>query len=157
MNFVAKKFEELTTTELYEIMKSRAEVFLLEQRIICQDLDDVDYKSMHFFINDGKRVTAYLRAFYSDEEKGIVAVGRVLTLEHKKGMGSQLMKKSIEEIKKYFSCNIISVHAQKQAMGFYEKMGFRTVSGEFLEEGVVHVTMELNLQKKEVLYEGKNR
>ena len=145
MEFSAKRFEELTTVELYEIIKSRAEVFLLEQRIICQDLDDTDYKSMHFFIRSGKRMTAYLRAFYSDEEKGIVTVGRVLTLEHKKGMGSELMKKSIEEIKKHFSCKIINVHAQKQAVGFYEKMGFHTVSEEFLEEGVIHITMELSL------------
>lgn len=145
MEFFAKKFEELTTTELYEIIKSRAEVFLLEQRIICQDLDDTDYKSMHFFMKNGKRVTAYLRAFYSDRENGIVTVGRVLTLEHKKGMGSELMKRSIAEIKKHFACKIISVHAQKQAVGFYEKMGFHTVSGEFLEEGVIHITMELDL------------
>ena len=145
MEFFAKQFDELTTTELYEIIKSRAEVFLLEQRIICQDLDDTDYKSMHFFMKSGKKVTAYLRAFYSDEQKGIVTLGRVLTLQHKRGTGSELMKKSIEEIKKHFSCKTISVHAQKQAVGFYEKMGFHIVSGEFLEEGVIHITMELNL------------
>lgn len=145
MEFISKNFSELSASELYEIVKSRAEVFLLEQKIICQDLDDVDYKSLHCFFTDGRRVAAYLRAFCSGEDKGVVTVGRVLTLEHRKGLGSQLMKKSIEEIKKHFVCKKISVHAQKQAIGFYEKMGFCTVSDEFLEEGVVHVTMELKL------------
>ena len=142
MNFTSKKFSDLTLTELYEIIKSRTEVFLLEQRIICQDLDDVDYKSLHCFFTDKERVRGYLRAFLSDEENGVVTIGRVLTLEHKKGLGTELMKKSFEEIKKNFSCSKIAVHAQKQAVGFYEKMGFQTVSDEFLEEGVCHLTME---------------
>ena len=142
MEFLSKWFSELSATEVYEIAKSRAEVFLLEQRIICQDLDNVDYESLHCFYTDGKRITAYLRAFYSNKKEKVVTVGRVLTLEHKKGLGRELMKESIEEIKKKFVCKKISVHAQKQAIGFYEKMGFVTVSDEFLEEGVVHVTME---------------
>ena len=142
MEFFAKEFSQLTTCELYEILKSRAQIFLLEQNIVCQDLDDVDYESLHCFLSDGKRVIAYLRAYMSDKEKKTVTVGRVLSLEHKKGMGSTLMKKSIDEIKKHFDCEKISVHAQKQAMGFYEKMGFCAVSDEFLEEGIVHVMME---------------
>ncbi len=143
MEFFAKKFSELSNIELYEIMRSRAEVFLLEQNIICQDLDGVDYESLHCFFFDGKRVTAYLRAFLSD--KNTVTMGRVLTLNHGKGLGRELMEKSIDAVKESFICKKISVHAQKQAEGFYEKTGFKTVSGEFLEEGVVHVTMEIKL------------
>ena len=143
VEFIAKTFDELSTSELYEIMKSRAEIFLLEQRIVCQDLDDVDYKSLHCFFIDGNRANGYLRAFLSDEENKTVTVGRVLTLKHRNGMGTELMNKSIEAIKKHFTCEKITVHAQKQAVGFYEKMGFVTTSDEFVEEGVVHVTMEV--------------
>ena len=145
MDFISKKFCELSAAEVYEILKSRAEIFLLEQAIVCQDLDDVDYDSLHCFFWDSKRVAAYLRAFESFETPDSVTVGRVLTLNHRSGMGSELMKRSVEEIKKNFACDKISVHAQKQAVGFYEKMGFHTVSGEFLEEGIVHVTMEKQL------------
>ena len=140
MQFIAKKFNELSTSELYEIVKSRAEIFLLEQNIICQDMDDKDYDSLHCFFTDDKRVIAYLRAFGSGDNA--VTIGRVLTLEHGNGLGSELMRKSIEKIKKHFSCNKIIVHAQKQAVGFYEKMGFSIVSDEYLEEGIVHLTME---------------
>lgn len=143
MDFIVKSFSELSLVELYEIIKSRSQIFLLEQNIICQDLDDVDYSSIHCFFFDGKRVTAYLRAFCL--EKDVVTIGRVLTLEHGKGLGSELMEKSIEEIKKRFECKKISIHAQKQAVAFYEKIGFHISSDEFLEEGVIHVTMEMEI------------
>ena len=143
MVFSAKKFSELSTTELYEILKSRTEVFLLEQKIICQDMDDVDYECLHCFLFDGKRVQACLRAFLSGE--GEVTIGRVVSIEHKKGLGRELMQKSLEEIKKHFDCKKIVVHAQTQAEGYYEKMGFSTVSEEFMEENIPHVMMEMNL------------
>ena len=145
MEFTAKEFSELTTTELYEIMKSRNDVFLLEQNIVCQDLDDVDYESAHYFFTEGKRVIAYLRAYVCDAENNCVKIGRVLTLDHKKGLGSDLMKRSIADVKERFGCNKIVVSAQKQALGFYEKMGFQSVSDEYLEEGIVHIAMELQL------------
>ena len=144
MTFNAKDFSQLTTEELYEILKSRAEVFLLEQGIVCQDMDDMDYESRHYFFTSGKRVIAYLRAFVSDKENSVVKIGRVLTLEHRKVLGSELMKRSIADIQEYFNCKKICVHAQKQAVGFYEKMGFVSVSDEYLEEGIVHITMEYN-------------
>ena len=143
MEFVAKMFSELSVSELYEILKSRTEVFLLEQNIVCQDMDDVDYDCLHCFITDGKRALACLRAFVSGD--GEVTVGRVVSIEHKKGLGRELMQKSLVEIKKTFDCKKIVVHAQKQAEGYYEKMGFLTVSDEFMEENIPHVMMEMNL------------
>ncbi len=143
MNFAKKTFSELSVDELYEILKSRAEIFLLEQNIICQDLDDKDRNSIHCFFTDKNRVVAYLRAFPSGDDT--VTIGRVLTLEHGKGLGRELMKRSLEEIKNHFGNKKTIVHAQKQAAQFYEKMGFKTVSDEYLEEGIVHITMEKNI------------
>ena len=145
MNIIIKEFGELTTTELYEIIKSRTEVFLLEQNIICQDLDDVDYKSLHCFYMKNDRVIAYLRAYFKDGDKSTVKVGRVLTLEHGKGFGKKLMQESITAIKAKMNCKKICMNAQKYATGFYEKFGFKVTSDAFLEEGVVHVAMELEV------------
>jgi len=103
-------------------------------------MDDDDRKSLHCFFRNGQRVIGYLRAFQVDDK--IVKIGRVLTLEHKKGLGTMLMAKSIDEIKNHFNPSTLRVHAQRQAEMFYEKQGFVTVSDEYLEEGVVHVTME---------------
>ena len=143
MDFFAKEFSSLTVDELYELLKSRAEIFLLEQEILYQDLDDVDKNALHCFFFDGKRVNACLRAFRKEDDT--VMVGRVLTLEHRNGLGKELMTRSIEEIKKHFGCKKICVHAQKRSSGFYEKLGFYTTSDEFLIEGIVHIKMELDV------------
>jgi len=147
MELKVKKFEELSAFEIYEILKSRSEVFMLEQNIICQDMDDVDFKSYHFFFENENRVAAYLRVFYSDETRNKAVIGRVLTLADMRGrgIGCELMEKAIEFIKNNMPCRSITLHSQKVAAGFYEKLGFKPASEEFLEEGVVHIAMEMNL------------
>ncbi|MBE6681081.1 MAG: GNAT family N-acetyltransferase [Ruminococcaceae bacterium] len=142
MNFYAKTFDELSPKEIYEILKARMEVFLLEQHIVCLDIDGVDYDSLHVFIEHEGRVEAYFRAFRHEDA---VKIGRVLTREHGKGLGRLLMEQGIEAVKAHFSCDKIILHSQKYAEGFYKKLGFETVSDEYLEEGVVHVTMELGV------------
>lgn len=145
MKLIIKQFNELTTKELYEILKSRAEIFIMEQNINYQDLDDIDYQSLHFFYQENNRIIAYLRAFYKNEEENIVKIGRVLTLNHGIGIGKKLFSESLTEIKKRMPSTKIIMDAQKYAIGFYEKFGFKVVSDEFLEEGIIHVKMELNL------------
>ena len=136
-----KDFSELTTYELYEIVRARTSVFLLEQRIICQDFDGVDYNSLHCFLEDEDSVVAYLRAFRT--ESNAIKIGRVLSTTHGIGLGSFLMKKALPEIVKRLGCNLITLHAQKQAQAFYEKLGFTVTSPEFLEENIPHVEMKL--------------
>lgn len=145
MNLIAKRFDELTTKELYEILKARAEIFIMEQNIRYQDMDNIDYNSLHcFFIEDNKVIT-YLRAFYQNNNKNIVRIGRVLTLTHGNGTGKNLMNQSLDAIKSKMKCKKIIMDAQKHAVGFYEKFGFVTTSDDFLEEGIVHQVMELTL------------
>jgi len=139
LDIKAKFFEELTTRQLYEIVRSRTEIFLLEQKIICQDFDGVDYEALHCFFEEEGRVVAYLRAYRAE---GAVKIGRVLSLTHGAGLGRKLMTEAMPAIKEKFSCNKIIVHAQKQAQGFYEKLGFTVTSPDYLEEGIPHVTME---------------
>lgn len=143
MEFFAKTFQELSTTEVYEILKARAEIFVMEQKILYLDMDDVDYDSLHCFFMENGKVTAYLRAFYVDQD--VVRIGRVLTLEHGKGMGKELMLQCLKAVKAKMNCKKITMDAQKHAIGFYEKFGFVVTSGEFLEEEIVHVVMERSL------------
>ncbi len=146
MNLIAKEFSELSTKELYEILKARAEIFIMEQNIRYQDMDNIDYESLHCFFMEDNKVVAYLRAFYKDSSRTVVKIGRVLTLEHGKGIGKDLMRQSLEAIKTKMKCKKICMNAQKHAVCFYEKFGFVTTSDDFLEEGVVHVVMELNIE-----------
>ena len=143
MDFIIKKFDELNNTELYEILKSRAEIFVKEQNIIYVDADNIDYDSIHIFKFDKNRAVSYLRAYYKD--KDTIKFGRVLTLYHGKGLGRELMTVAIREIPKILKCKKIFISGQKYAVPFYEKFGFKIVSDEYMEEGIPHFDMELKL------------
>ena len=137
----SKYFEELSTNELYEILRARAEIFVVEQNCVYQDLDGIDYESLHVFAEEGGKVTAYLRAFYKDENT--VQMGRVLTLRHGEGLGGKLLREGIAQIRARMHPAKICIDAQCYATGFYEREGFRICSEEFLEDGIPHVRMVL--------------
>ena len=128
VSIISKYFDELTTKELYEILKARAEIFVVEQNCVYQDLDDLDYRSLHIFCEEDGEVTAYMRAFFKDADT--VQMGRVLTRHH----GRTKMNPAK-----------IYIEAQCYAVGFYEREGFRICSEEFLEDGIPHVQMVLQL------------
>ena len=142
MEFFAKTFGELSNVELYEILKSRYEIFTIEQKIVYQDMDDVDKDALHCFFVENERVVGYLRAY---ENNGKTKIGRVLSLYHGKGIGKELMKKSLPVIKEHFGTDTVSLNSQSHAETFYAMFGFKTVSEEFLEAGVPHVKMEMKL------------
>lgn len=144
MDWFIKSFEELSAKEIYEILKSRAEIFVMEQGIHSIDMDDVDYESYHVFGMEDNRIKAYLRAYRSDDN--FVKIGRVLTLIHGIGLGTELMKYAIKKIPEKIKCDKIIMDAQKHAVPFYEKIGFVITSGEYLEAGIVHVNMELKVR-----------
>lgn len=147
MEFVAKFFDQLTASELYEILRSRSEVFLLEQGIVCQDMDGIDRRALHCFLWENGRVIAYLRAFYSQEHPHTVKLGRVLTLKHGMGHGRLLMERSLKELYRSMPFDELKLHSQTHASAFYQKFGFRISSEEFDEEGIPHVEMILDHQK----------
>lgn len=142
MNLIYKKFDDLTNRQVYEILKSRSEIFLLEQNIVCQDMDDIDYEALHCFFEKEGKVIAYLRAYVYCEETNTVKIGRVITLSHGNGTGRKLFEQSLEAIKSVFSPDKLIISAQKQAVGFYEKFGFEVVSDEYMEENVAHFEMQ---------------
>lgn len=143
VNLVVKYFEELTTIELYEILKSRIEIFVVEQRAAYQDLDDKDYRSLHIFFEDNERVVGYFRAFF--KENNVVQMGRVFTLYHGKGIGRKLLEAGIEHIKNKMNPKEIYIDAQSYAVGFYEVVGFKICSEEFIQDGIPHISMNLKL------------
>lgn len=143
METYVKPFASLTVQELYEILKARAEVFFLEQKIVCQDLDDVDYEAIHVFIRQGKKVCAYLRIYEKSEDT--VQIGRVLSTERGVGLGKAVMEAGIKACRSLPGKKTLRIEAQSYAIGFYEKLGFTVTSEEFLDVGIPHVEMILDL------------
>jgi len=143
MELKVKFFNELTTRELYEMLKARAEIFVVEQNCVYQDLDDKDYTSLHVFYEEAEKVAAYLRAFSKDEET--VQIGRVLTLNHGTGLGGRLLKAGIDQIREKMHPKQNYIEAQCYATGYYAREGFEICSDGFLEDGIPHVQMVLKL------------
>ena len=143
MQFVIKHFDDLTTIELYEILKTRFEIFVTEQECIYQDLDDKDQDAYHVFCwNDNGRVAGCLRVFWKDEAAGVAQIGRVVTLEHGLGIGGQMLHEGVELAINQFHAKKIYLEAQCYATGYYAKEGFEVVSDVFMEDGIPHVQME---------------
>ena len=143
MQVKSKFFSELTTTELYEILKAREEIFVVEQNCVYQDLDNKDYDSLHVFYEEDGIVTAYMRAFFKDDTT--VQMGRVLSLRCGAGLGGRLLREGIIQIKDKMNPKRIYIEAQCYATGYYEREGFSVCSDEFLEDGIPHVQMILEL------------
>lgn len=140
MKLKIKTFNSLTTNELYEILKIRSLIFVVEQNCIYQDMDDIDYESTHVWLEQ-KEIKAYLRYFKKD--KNTIQIGRVLTKEHGIGLGKKLMEESIKEIKKDKTIKTIYLEAQTYALNVYKKFGFKEYGKEFLEDNIPHIKMKL--------------
>jgi ElaA protein len=144
MNFISKYFSELNTTELYEILQLRAEVFVVEQDCIYQDIDFKDQKSLHIIGYKNNKIVAYTRIFKPGDYFENASIGRVLVVasERKHGFGHDLMKASITAINTHFKVTEITISAQKYLKNFYESHNFVQVGEEYLEDGIPHIRMD---------------
>lgn len=143
LTFKVKRFEELTTLELYKILRLRAEVFVVEQDCVYQDVDNKDQKALHVIGYKDKEVVAYTRIFDAGDYFEKASIGRVVVLEkeRKYGYGHHLIKESIDAIEKHFNTKDIKISAQTYLKKFYETHGFQQVGVEYLEDGIPHIGM----------------
>ncbi len=140
-----RSFKELSTRALYELIKLRIDVFVVEQDCPYSDLDDKDYDAMHYtYTLESGRVIGYLRIL----DKGViykeVAIGRVIIDPKFRALkyGHDLMREAIEYIETEMGEKEIRISAQKHLQGYYHKHGFKTVGEEYLEDNIPHVQME---------------
>ena len=138
MELVIKRFDELNTDELYEILRVRAQIFVVEQDCAYQDIDSLDKSAYHIFLLNGAEIKAYLRIVHGMDE---IKIGRVLTTERGKGYAGIILNEAIKTVKEKLHGEKIVIDAQTYAKGMYEKFGFKQTSEEFLEEGIPHVKM----------------
>ena len=141
-----KTFQELTTDELYELLRVRSEVFVVEQDCVYQDLDGDDQASVHLWLTIADKVVALARVCPAGTHMQEVSIGRVITTERGKGFGKQIMLYAIEAAKEHFNATLIAIEAQEYAKGFYESVGFRQSSETFMLDGIPHIKMTLIVQ-----------
>ena len=114
MDFKVKKFKEITTSELYEILQLRSEVFVVEQDCVYQDIDGKDQKALHVIGVKKGKIIGYTRLFNSGEYFDTPSIGRVVVkdTERKYGYGHDLIKASIQSINDNYKENKITISAQ---------------------------------------------
>ena len=146
MELVVKKYEELTLDELYDIIRARIGRFVVEQNCPYQELDDKDRGSYHVFFRDENGIQAYLRVV----DKGVgfdeYSLGRVITVARGCGLGAKLIREGVRVAKEKFGAKKLLIAAQVQASGFYAKQGFSQCSDEFMEDGIPHIMMEMDVE-----------
>lgn len=143
MKLVIKHFSELTLEELYEILKARVDVFVVEQNCPYPEIDGKDKDAYHIFMRDENGIAAYLRVLKSGVSFDVPALGRILTTRRGEGFGAEIVREGIKFAAEKFSAAEIKIEAQTYAREFYEKLGFRQCSEPFMDDGIEHIEMLL--------------
>lgn len=138
-----KTFEELSKTELYDILALRSAVFVVEQHCFYLDPDGKDKDALHLLGMDDNNLVAYLRLFLPNNEYDHIVFGRVLTSfsVRSKGYGKKLIQAMLDYTEKNFKSYDIHCSAQLYLKAFYESFGFKTVSDVYDDAGIPHIKM----------------
>ena len=138
-----KTFQELTTAELYDIIKARIEVFVIEQNCPYADCDDTDQIALHLWAEQNGDVVCYCRIFPENIKYAETSIGRVLTTKKGRGrnLGRQMMKYAVETIENRFQTPKIRISAQDYLVPFYQEFGFIATDKKYLEDDLPHTEM----------------
>ena len=144
LRWVTKSFAELSVDELYDVLKLRSEVFVVEQKCIFLDIDNNDRKAFHTIGFIGDEVVATTRLFDKDiMYDGYQSIGRVVGSPRYRGLGigKALMQYSIKECERLFGKGPIKIGAQLYLKKFYSEQGFEQSGDVYLEDDIDHIPM----------------
>ena len=148
MKFEIVKFNELSVDDMYEIAKSRFEVFVCEQGITEEQVfDDKDKECYHIMLKENGRIVAYSRIVPKGLAYEYTSIGRVLVLEshRRKGIAQKMMKFALDFIKNNLDENIVVLSAQEYVKDMYSSVGFKVISEIYNEVNIPHVKMKIEL------------
>lgn len=140
---ITKAFNELSAAELYQIMRLRIEVFIIEQACIYQDADQKDLHCHHLMLIKDGELAAYARILPSGLSFAEVSIGRVITSPKVRGTGAGkiLMNATLEKSREIYGNVAIRIGAQTYAKAFYAALGFEETAVAFMEDGIPHIEM----------------
>ena len=144
MEKVIKKFDELTLNELYDILKLRVDIFVVEQNCPYGELDNKDKESIHIFYRENGEITAYLRIIPTFLSYESVSMGRRCVKQEfrSRKLGREIVKDAINYIEKDMEEYIITIGAQEYLKDFYASFDFKPVSDIYDEDGIKHLDMQ---------------
>ena len=146
---ITKTFSELDTEDLYQILRLRSEVFVVEQDCVYQDIDNKDQNATHLYFKENEEIVAYTRIFKAGHYYENPCIGRVVVSKKNRGkdLGKKIMIDSIEYIKQNIKGEKIELSAQKYLDKFYKDLGFYKIGEDYLEDGIPHQRMIKEINK----------
>lgn len=139
-----KTFLELTNEQLYEILKLRLDIFIVEQDCPYPELDNKDQTAVHFFIEKSDVIIAYLRVYFKNDR--LASIGRIVC--HKAHRGQGHVPELIREAIRYLNdkCDLITMQAQQALEKYYRRFGFEPISTPYEWDGIMHIDMRLKVK-----------
>ena len=146
--WTCKKFEELTTMELYAILRLRSEVFVVEQNCVFLDVDNKDLDCHHLMGWEDDQLLGYSRIIDAGISYVESSIGRIVTspAARGRGIGRQLVTQSIDTLYSLHGKRDIRIGAQYYLKEFYESFGFVQKGDIYLEDGIQHIEMLLPIE-----------
>jgi ElaA protein len=144
LHWTIKPYDELTLTELYELLRLRIEVFVVEQNCPFQDLDRQDDHAYHLLgYTPDNELAAYARLFDAGISYEQAAIGRVAVApaHRRHGLGQELMQQAIAQCEVLYGLQPIKIGAQQYLERFYQGFGFVQCGAGYLEDGIPHIPM----------------
>ena len=142
MAFTMKRFDELTLNEYHELLKLRCAGFVVEQQSPYQEVDDADKEALHLWLrDDAGALSAYARVLPAGVTHETASIGRVIAVQRGTGAGRRIMEEALRVAQDALGADVVTIEAQVQARGFYEKLGFVQTSDEFDDGGIPHIEM----------------
>ncbi len=143
---LVKSYTQLNLQELYAVLQLRAEVFVVEQNCVYQDLDGKDSLAHHVLGQATDKLVAYSRIFAPGTYFKEASIGRVVVSPSARGLGygKDIMNASIKAVANQFGTQNIRLSAQCYLHQFYSDLGFVPKGKEYLEDGIPHIAMYLN-------------
>jgi ElaA protein len=140
MFFEFKKFSDLSLNELYDILRLRSEIFVVEQTCVYNDLDGLDKVAVHQFMRKDGEIVAYSRLLKPGTRFPEYSIGRVVVKQSERGtgLGQEMMEEAKRHIVKEWGAKKIKISAQSYLQRFYESLGFEIVTEMYLEDGIPH-------------------
>jgi ElaA protein len=136
-------YDALSRDQLYELLRLRSEVFVVEQNCVFQDMDGLDKRAMHLLGVRGAELVAYVRCFPAGVTFDEASIGRVVTRPDARGggLGHLLMTEAVQALQAEWGAQPIRIGAQAHLKSFYERHGFVDVGKPYVEDGIPHLEM----------------
>ncbi|RNF38542.1 GNAT family N-acetyltransferase [Planococcus salinus] len=146
MSWKTYQFDELTTEELYDFLKLRVDVFVVEQNCPYPELDGLDQQAIHIAYGENGKTLAYARLVPAGVKYEAPSIGRVIVHPEarNRGLARRLLHQCIDFIQTHWKAEEIQLQGQVYLQQFYESVGFQTVSDIYEEDGIPHVDMKLH-------------